>query len=421
MLLNFGSHWLPGLFAGLLAGFVAAVFFCSAPESVRGARSTDYVEYYRPVADSILSGRGLTLPNGAPATRYPPGYSLTLAATYSLADLIGCDRESAVNAASSIWFVLGAICLWRLGSPIWGRWPALVPSILWCTYLPAISMLGQAGSELPFVPLLFAVVGLFRNTARKPTVGWALMFLVGIGCAGLMLIRPIALGLTCAFGGFLLLQRNVTVRARLSAIAALALGAGIGIGPWEAWLHDQCGGIKILSTNGPASVYDGLTFAVRDSAQLDRSSIDLPAEVIELQRDLDEDWRSGRAVTVGGLLSALARHSAERPLAVVELTAIKAARCWYGTDSRRHEQFLLLLGLPYALTFLVAAVRAIRAGGDVRMFALLVITVVFFNWAMVILVLSILRYMVPAIGLMLAVTPGLLSGRNMHLTSTNGS
>jgi hypothetical protein len=398
--------------AALVAAVVAAAFFCFAPSSFRG-RCTDYTEYYSPVAAAVLNGQGLIMPDAAPATRQPPGYPLTLAGTYWVADALGCDRERAVDWASSAWFVCGVVALWWLTSLLWGQWPAAGVGVLWCTYLPVVSMLGQAGSELPFVPLLFATLGSYWLASRRRTGRWFLLGIAGVGCAVLVQFRPIALGVTGVLGLLLLAQRGTRFPTRLVSAAVFAVGFLLGVGPWEIWLYRQCGEVVPLSTNGPRSMYDGLTFAVRNSAD-DRSSIALPAGVVDLQRALDADWQSGRAATTGGLVSAFARHAADSPAAAVELLVIKAARCWYGTDSRRHETVLLLLAIPYALIVVPAVIRALSSGGAGRAFSVLVLGVVICNWVMATVVLSIFRYMVPTVGLLFALTPALLPRARLH-------
>lgn len=402
---------LPPLLAGLLAAGTAVAFFGLAPESVRRARATDYTLAYRPVAETVVGGGGLMTPDGVPATKYPPGYSLLLAGTYWAADRLGWDREAAVDGASGGWFVLGAVALWGLASLVWGRWPAVGAAALWCLYPPAVVLLGQAGSELPFIPVLFATLTVFWVAARRPSPGWRPMAAAGAGCAALMLLRPIALGLPAVLGLYLLAFRAGGGRVdRLRAAAVLGLAAAAGVAPWQAHLYAVTGRVAPLSTNGPANIYIGLTFAVREDP--DRAAVALPAGVLEVQRQVDADWQGRPDRTEGALLAALARAAADRPAAVAQLVAVKAARCWYATDSRRHETALALLGLPYAAVVAVAAVRTARRGGSRgRAFLALVAAVVLYNWLMATLALSILRYMVPAIGLLFALVPALWTGR----------
>src|SRR5713226_4669806 len=72
------SRWL--VVAILLASvLVTLTFWRILPDSFRLNEQSDYPSYYKPVAQSILAGRGVSRGDENPATAYPPGYSLFLA------------------------------------------------------------------------------------------------------------------------------------------------------------------------------------------------------------------------------------------------------------------------------------------------------------------------------------------------------
>jgi len=57
----------------LCAVVVQAGFLLVLPSAAKGNDSTDYVEYYAPVAENILNGKGMIDPSGKLGTLYPPG------------------------------------------------------------------------------------------------------------------------------------------------------------------------------------------------------------------------------------------------------------------------------------------------------------------------------------------------------------
>ncbi|MCG8460411.1 MAG: hypothetical protein MI919_29365, partial [Holophagales bacterium] len=169
--------------------------------------------------------------------------------------------------------------------------------------------------------------------------------------------------------------------------------------PWEAWMWRQTGKLMPVSSGGRLSLLDGLTISIKPG-RLGRP--DLGPGTVELQQDLQAHRRQ-----IDGPLDAaafLGRKAREEPGPVLRLLAAKAARSWYATDSLRFERWILLLQIPYLL--LAAAgtwlwVRQ-RAADRERVADLVTVAVfVVYFWGMTFLVLSILRYMLPAMALLM--------------------
>jgi hypothetical protein len=234
-----------------------------------------------------------------------------------------------------------------------------------------------------------------------------MLFLAGLGCACAMLIRPIALGLPFVFAIFLWLRhRNVAWTRRLAGVAFLALGSLCLVLPWEAWIFRHTGRIEVLSSNGFPSVLDGLTYS-KESPE--RRSLSIPGDVARFTRDLIQESDERRIETMTGLMSWMVTQLKERPWTVLKVYAIKACRCWFGSDSHYHESESLLIGAIFLIGVIVASYRALWMGGPPRDLALLVLAITLYNWLMSILVLSNLRYMVPVEALLFTLYPALLS------------
>jgi predicted membrane protein len=114
--------------------------------------------------------------------------------------------------------------------------------------------------------------------------------------------------------------------------------------------------------------------------------------------------------SLGGIITIVYEQLEKRPLVTLKLFAAKAMRSWYGTDSRRFESEILLLQVPYLVLLLWGTRQAWRLGGIPKRLAVSVWLIVFYFWAMTILVVSIVRYMTPAIGLLFLLMPGALPG-----------
>lgn len=97
-----------------------------------------------------------------------------------------------------------------------------------------------------------------------------------------------------------------------------------------------------------------------------------------------------------------------QPWTVAKLVGIKMARSWYGTDSTRFERPTLALQLVYLAAVLWSAWCAWRQGGAARRLVVCVGLVVLYFWGMTTMVLSIVRYMTPVMGLCFLLLPAAL-------------
>jgi hypothetical protein len=113
-------------------------------------------------------------------------------------------------------------------------------------------------------------------------------------------------------------------------------------------------------------------------------------------------------ITAGVMWDELVRS----PSAVATLVAIKAARSWYATDSHRREVAVAAVQAVYLVLVVAGAGLAWRRGPAARRLTWLVAGLALYFWVMTISVLSIARYMVPAMGLLFLLTAPLLDVRS---------
>lgn len=360
----------------------------------------DYNGFFAPVAKNLAAGKGLVTNDGRVATLYPPGYPLMLAALVYLADSTGVAFETWVAVLTLASVALSAVLLFNISRRISGVRCAWITAALWISYPSALWLSKQPSSDTAFLPFFYVALLLFLPLLLDESDSPRLAAEVGAVMGLAVLIRPIALltapvlGLCLAYYGS---RRSWWRRVRL----ALALLAGyvVVLLPWEVWVWRQTGDWIAVSTNGPASMSDGLTQAV--SLRGYRHSIDLPVGVHLIMKEAVARNLERRLHTREDIVDFLGDSARERPLELAQLVWWKAKRAWYGTDSLRGEEtWLAWTHGTYLVLMTAGAVLLWQGAGGGRRWLVVSGLLVLCYWAMTVLVLSIVRYMLPVVGLM---------------------
>jgi 4-amino-4-deoxy-L-arabinose transferase-like glycosyltransferase len=182
-------------------------------------------------------------------------------------------------------------------------------------------------SETPFMTVmcgsvLLALVGMRQASPKKLAAGGAL---AGLACLfrPIALLIPLVLGLAAAW--FVKASRVRRAAAGLVVVTA----AGAVLMPWVGWIRFRTGEWLMVSSGGPPTLRDGLSFNHKGF----RERLDLPAGVKRLS---DAAWEEYESLdSVGAYLGFVMRQAREDPLAVVQTYGYKAMRAWYGTDAQR--------------------------------------------------------------------------------------
>ena len=391
-----GPRWAPA------AVFVGAVIVLSAllvliPDSVRPNESTDYSGYYRPVAENVLDGEGLKDIEGDPATRYPPGYPLVLTAVFAGADLVGVSHETAVSVFKILALAATCLVLFLITRLLFPPPVAWLAALLWATYPINLMVATQPYSEIPFTLVLYVAVLLLLRGVRSGRISLTLALVLGLLTGVASLIRPAAIAMALPLGALVWFWSRRQPRGfRAVLVAALLAGNVLVLAPWEIWAWDRTGDVIPLSSGGTESIVAGLTVGSQVDQEGDAG---LPGDVADLMADVAA--REDSFETTGDVVSYLADEFGERPLTIVKLVLVKAARSWYATDSLRHEAYVAVLQVPYLLLAGAGLVLAFRGRKLVRRAALLVVVLTLYYWAVTITVTSIIRIMSPVAGLLL--------------------
>lgn len=398
-------------------GSMAAVliFWAALPPGFRFNESTDYRDHYEPVARSILAGRGIVTPEGTPATRTPPGFPVILAGIFGLSDALTLPSEPVLSASMLLFTGLAAVFVFLIARSIWGPPAGMLAAGLWTTYPFILWLTKQPNSELPFMVVFYASVWLFWSETRRSVMRPVIYLLCGLLLGMAMLIRPIAIGLGVVLSIILwFIRSEIPRRVRLTLIALVLVGNAAAILPWESWVYARTGRIIALSTIGAESFVGGLTFAI--SPRPYPHVVEVSPDVRALMFDIRD--RAGPSPTLQDVTAVLVDEMRVRPATVAKLFLLKAARSWYGTDSERFETLILRLQVPYIALIVWSNAVAWRSGGVRRHLMLSLWMIVLYFWAIALLSVSLLRYMVPAVALLFVTSPAILPGTLAHTRST---
>jgi len=379
---------------------VATLLALAASFALPEQTSTDFARYYAPRAREFLAGSGLLDPNGQLYTRYPPGYPLILVGVLAGADALNVSERALLIVVASVGMGASAVLLYATAARVFGQNRALITAGAWATYPFALWTISGGQIEAIYMPFFFAAIYVFMRVFFTPAPPRAPLFgLSGILVGMAMLIRPAALGVGMILALFALSRRQI------AGAAALVAANGLIIALWLIPVYMQNGVVIPLSTGGVLSVIDGVTFAVRASSE--REAVTLPASVIALQRRiLDGVQTADESASWLGIVAAELRAD---PAAALQLGAIKAGRAWYATDSRRYETLSALIQIVYLALIGAAAWRILRghAPPNAKRLLALVVALMVYGWLTTIAVLSILRYMLPTMGLLFCLLPAL--------------
>ena len=106
--------------------------------------------------------------------------------------------------------------------------------------------------------------------------------------------------------------------------------------------------------------------------------------------------------TTPSILRFLITQARVKPIAVLELFSLKAVRSWYGSESHRFEKAVAIIQLCYLPFVVLGLRRAWKGSRKQRNFVIVALGIVVYFWAMTVFTaLPLLRYMVPAVSLLI--------------------
>lgn len=376
-------------FSCLLVTLATLLFVFFAPDSLKSSRYGDYSSQ----VENLRAGRGFIGAEGQVLHRYPPLYPLMLWGIEKLSVRVGLPLYTSLAAFATMCNALSAAMVWRIGlalgldhrlasaaAVLFG----LHPFVLYGVLIPL--------SETPFITLFMAGVLLLMIATRTGCRKWFFCSgaLFGLAC----LTRPIGLLAPAVFATVIFWQLR-RVWQECVAMVMLFVAAFIAVVlPWVLWVRAKSGDWVPVSSGGPPTLRDGLSF----NHKMFREKLQLPDGVARLSdaawKEYDDlkDYRS--------FLGFVFRQAQQDPFGVLQTFLYKSIRAWYGTDSQRAnaERFNLLVSLLFLGLVSVGMSRYWHHGWTGEAWLLIGAALLF--WMMTTIMLSIARYMTPAVAML---------------------
>ena len=374
---------------------ICVVFRVLVPDSRKTHVNTDYEQQ----VGNLVAGRGFLSPDGTPLYRYPPLFPVLLAGIYKTADILSVDRRPVVFVVSALLIAVASVVAFAIARLFFAESTAFLSAIVFASHPLILYGALIPLSETPFmVFLLSALFFLLRAVSggtRMDQCCYAGM--CGLLVALAMLTRPIALFLPLVFVAAIALWGRSKRPEKAIVSTLFLLVVLLVLSPWEGFIYSRTHELVTLSSGGMPGMLDGFSFNNKAS----RDRLDLPTPVEELSNEfwtLHETFKSPRDIG-----SFLLENVRQKPMAVLEFLAVKVARAWFGTESQNHRlelinKWLLLIYMPGVLLGLFWYWQDRPAD---RVVAKITLVLACYFWLMTVLVLSIARYMVPAVGLLL--------------------
>jgi hypothetical protein len=367
------------------------LFLLLLPQPWRRNQSSDYIQYYEPVAQSLIAGNGFYL-HSKPALTYPPGIPMLYAAAFWTARKVDLSEANALRIVEGFLLTVSAVLVCFLAMRFF-RWRvALLASGLWSTYPFHLWLTKQPDATSLFSVLLLTSALLFFAWSSKTQNGIRYGVVLGLILGVTALVKPFSIGLPLVFVALAGVSPiSGQRRSRIVFSACLLITYAATISPWEIWAWHVGGHWIPLCTNGANALIDGLTFGTERGLP----PVALPEGARALVRDAASHYPQLKSTS--SIAHFMLTKVRQTPTAILELLLVKAARSWFGNESHTLERWVAIIQLFY-LPFLLLGTRTVWKYGDApqKNFALLAIVITAYFWIMTTVTAeAILRYMVP--------------------------
>lgn len=362
------------LFLIAVALYAAAFLVCGH----LGTEPGDTVNFYVPVAQSILAGHGYML-DGELAARYPPVFPYFLASVFRISATPDLTNPFypwlmlVVQALSVAW------CFRAAGEWLTRR-QSVVAALLLMTHpiFATFSVTLFAWNATPIFLCSFTL-SLWMVLVAARSHRMSVCVVSGVALAIAVLTWPAPALLWLVYLIFILVASpEVSLRVRVRAALAFCASFAVPVGAWMLVVHHDTGTYAISTGLYPSMVH-GLTYSLQDLAMGQR------AQEALAQRQL---------MDVASVLLFYARELGSHPMDAIVFVTMKAGRAWYASISGSHDAITGWVQLPYAALAIHGVRRCLRRDRQRTWFLL---GVAAYFWTVSISVLAVVRYMMPAL------------------------
>ncbi len=371
----------------LFVSFVFLTFFRNLGPAEHRIPGTDYFTRYEPMARQILSGKGISLQEGVDVNG-TPGYPLLLLPAFAISKISGIDELSLIVFFNTIITAFGACVLFSTAREIFNKKIALIASLLWSSYPLNLWFIKNPNTEVPFMLLFFLAIWLYvKGTTQKRLPAF---FGTGALLGFALLIRPIALFLPLVFaGGLFFMKKRIA-----HAIVLLISGVLVIIAPWVLYASLESGHFVPVSSLGPTASSVGLSYAFVGDG---RHQKDVPSDVRALMQEVRNKKLEKTSDIAGFVFNALMK----KPIPFLKLLILKLLRSWYATYAMWDETQIILLQIPYLLLAILGIQLTFKRFPNRTRSLYFLLSIVFYFWLITFLGLSIVRYTIPAMAILM--------------------
>ena len=397
--------------------FLSAISFCSivlllAPSSFLEKPCGDCDS----VAANFLAGKGWIDDSGNFADARPPGHSLIIIGLKKTSEFTGLAEISIDRLFNVLMLASSSVLLFLIARLVWETGPIWVVPAVWTTCPFSLWFLNQPYSEIPFFVFFFSSVLLFllsyQLAGRRK---YFVAFVLGVILAAAMMVRSIAIGLPIIF--FLVWIATTPRecwRSHATYLAFLTIGLFLVVTPWSYIAYGQTGNLHFLTppTLAINSVGNGISFVTDIDG--DRKELNLSPRVEKLASDILSGFNQiqkneqQKKSNLAAYYKIILEKASTSPGAAVEFLMIKIARAWYGTYTHSFEKITRSLQVCYLGLIIYSMWRIIRYRLLPRRILLLFMAIVFYFWAIAAMFEPLVRYMVPALGILFTCLPALV-------------
>jgi hypothetical protein len=258
-----------------------------------------------------------------------------------------------------------------------------------------------------------------------------LVFLAGILLGLSTLIRPIGIGLFVVFGIIIWLQAdNSQLKPKLMLIGFFLIGLFITVTPWATYIKYHTGKFTLQPNHVHAarSLIEGLTFGTQKKGY--RIGIPLRPDVKAFIEEMEpiffhyqtlpdgpKLYGPGGSYDIqkpGNIVRIVLTKGLDKPIVFMRFALLKLTRAWYGTDSNRYERIASYLQFVYFLA-IIPAIVLILYRRENRLLARIAIGISLYFWLLASIFTPLVRYMIPALGLLFTLIPALWATKSSNL------
>ncbi|MBS1689236.1 MAG: glycosyltransferase family 39 protein [Bacteroidetes bacterium] len=383
----------------LYAACISILFLLLAPKEYNFIAGDYYLQL-----NNIIHGHALRAADGKILDRYPPVIPYLFSIFFTLSEIFHSTPQLFYIIYSVIAISVTTVFVYKTATLFLSQSVSIIASILFAS-CPFIQFgIVRVASEPTYIMLLYAAIYLLIRAYIKRHHRFSIFMAIGILSGLAMLTRPAGIFFPFLFFLFILIAFSLPLAKRQLFACVLLLSSLLIITPWEFAISRQEGYLVPLSTGGPISIWDGLRF----NNCTHRSPLNLSPQAQRLSDTIATHLNDFNSNTT----PFLKQQFRQAPMTFVRLIGLKSLRAWYGVESqnKRQELFNLILISIYLILAILGTFSYFKNADRQKVYiAIFFLVIILYSWAMTTIVLSILRYMSPVLGLIL-----IFSAQGLH-------